>query len=383
MSKRLLRLVVLGSALAAGLAVVAFALAVLLPSLGTLGRTATVNFPVIGPWLVVAGLLAAVVGLVLRGRVVTGVGIVAVLLSGTLVAIFVVSVQRSGGSVNVGQALGRSALGAGRPDARPVVPTSLHVSVYRPGRSPAPILFYVHGGAWISGTPDGNAADLRWFADQGWLVVSAEYRLADAARPTWDLAPADLACALTWTAANAGALGGDASRIVVAGDSAGGNLAINLGYAAATGRARFDCPGPVPKPVAVVAQYPAVDPLSIWAASAPLTGDSDPATTAQIFLRWYLGGTPAEHPDRVAAITSATYISRDAPRTLIISPDDDTLVPPAGVRSFAAAARSAGVPIEVVTVPFANHGFDAIAVHSMGNQAHRSIIMRFLGALPS
>jgi beta-mannosidase len=52
-----------------------------------------------------------------------------------------------------------------------------------------------------------------------------------------------VACALVWTAQNAALLGGDPTRLVVAGDSAGGNLAVNLAYAAALGQAQSGCGG--------------------------------------------------------------------------------------------------------------------------------------------
>lgn len=54
-------------------------------------------------------------------------------------------------------------------------------------------------------------------------------------------------------------MGGDINRLAVLGDSAGGNLAINLAYAAARGDVRADC-ADVPLASAVVVQYPAVDP---------------------------------------------------------------------------------------------------------------------------
>lgn len=108
-----------------------------------------------------------------------------------------------------------------------------------------PVIVYIHGGGFMAGTFTETAADLRWFADQRWLVFSTEYRLFGPEHPTWDRAPEDVACALVWIAKNATRFGGVVSRLALMGDSAGGNLAVNLGYAAAEGRAQH-CGGVPP-----------------------------------------------------------------------------------------------------------------------------------------
>ena len=84
------------------------------------------------------------------------------------------------------------------------------------------------------------------------------------------------------------------------------------------------------------------------------------------------------------AISSATYLSKNAPRTLIIEPELDGLIPPEGVYGFANRARAAGVDVTLIRIPFANHGFDMgglvsflPAANSIGNQS-RSIIQHYL-----
>jgi acetyl esterase/lipase len=113
---------------------------------------------------------------------------------------------------------------------------------------------------------------MRWFADRGYLVVSVDYRLATASQSTWDKARQDVACALTWIHQNAPRYGGDPQRIVVAGDSAGGNLAVNLAYSAALGRALSGCGGQVPIPEAVLVQYPIVAPQDAFDNGYPIRG---------------------------------------------------------------------------------------------------------------
>lgn len=69
------------------------------------------------------------------------------------------------------------------------------------------MILYIHGGGFTIGKSTETAADLRWFADRGWLVVSVEYRLFGPGNPTWDKAPDDVACALA-TYENAARFGG-------------------------------------------------------------------------------------------------------------------------------------------------------------------------------
>jgi dipeptidyl aminopeptidase/acylaminoacyl peptidase len=91
----------------------------------------------------------------------------------------------------------------------------------------------------------------------------------------------------------------------------------------------------------------------------------------------YTGGTPQQFPDRYARVTSAAHISPAAPPTLVILPEADHLVPTAGTYRFVDAARSAGVEVDLVTVPYADHVFDA-RPGSIGQQAYRQLTAKWL-----
>jgi acetyl esterase len=89
---------------------------------------------------------------------------------------------------------------------------------------PQPVVVFFHGGGWVIGSVESHDATVRSLAEQtGAIFVSVEYRLAPESR--FPAAPEDCYAATAWVAANAASLGGDANRIAVAGDSAGGNLA--------------------------------------------------------------------------------------------------------------------------------------------------------------
>jgi acetyl esterase/lipase len=167
-------------------------------------------------------------------------------------------------------------------------------------------------------------------------------------------------------------LRGDIGRLAYLGDSAGGNLAINLAYAAARGDMHTDC-GAVPNGSAVVVQYPAVDPLAIYEHGYPVQGFEP-----RMLVTGYLGGSPHALPDRVRAVSSYTHLHDRAPPTLILAPEKDGLVPTWSVIRFAESARQSGIDVELVRIPFANHVYNQIAANSLGNQARRSITVRFL-----
>lgn len=104
----------------------------------------------------------------------------------------------------------------------------LRLRHYRPSRSPVsavlPVLVYFHGGGWVIGDLDTHDIACRLYANTaGCAVVSVDYRLSPECK--FPGAVEDAIAATRWVHANAGALRIDNSRMAVAGDSAGGNLA--------------------------------------------------------------------------------------------------------------------------------------------------------------
>ena len=99
------------------------------------------------------------------------------------------------------------------------------VRVYTPeGSGPFPVLVFFHGGGFVICDLETHDGTCRSLANvPSCLVVSVDYRLAPEHR--FPAAPEDCYAATCWAAEHAAAHGGDASRLAVAGDSAGGNLA--------------------------------------------------------------------------------------------------------------------------------------------------------------
>jgi acetyl esterase len=100
------------------------------------------------------------------------------------------------------------------------------VRIYRPQTTGAarPMVVYFHGGGWAAGDLDTHDATARYYAAHAdVVVVSVDYR-----QPPEHKFPAavdDSYAAVEWATAHAADIGGDATRVAVAGDSAGGNLA--------------------------------------------------------------------------------------------------------------------------------------------------------------
>lgn len=102
--------------------------------------------------------------------------------------------------------------------------------LYRSANAPAtnaPIVLFFHGGGWVlSGITEEEDSAMALARSSGALIASAAYRQAPEHR--FPAAHDDAFAAYQWLLSNAGSFGGDSRRIAVAGEEAGGNLAINV-----------------------------------------------------------------------------------------------------------------------------------------------------------
>lgn len=116
------------------------------------------------------------------------------------------------------------------------------LDVYRPARTsasagPLPVVLYVHGGGFRILSKDSHWYFGQRFAQAGYLTFVVDYRLAP--RFPFPNGPRDALVAYRWVLENAAAWGGDPARVVVAGESAGANLATGIAIASCT---RLDSP---------------------------------------------------------------------------------------------------------------------------------------------
>lgn len=157
--------------------------------------------------------------------------------------------------------------------------------MYRPATAPGgalPCLIYYHGGGWVIGDLDTHDVLCRELAMLARIaVISVDYRLAPEHR--FPAAVEDAFAALAWIAANGATLGLDVTRLIVGGDSAGGNLAI---VAALEARDRGG-----PKISQQLLIYPATDFSLTQASHRDPTADVPPLTSGAMmwFKDHYLG----------------------------------------------------------------------------------------------
>lgn len=100
--------------------------------------------------------------------------------------------------------------------------------VYTPsGSGPFPVIVYYHGGGWVIASINAYDSSARALTNgAGAIVVSIEYRKGPENK--FPAAHDDAFAAYQWVLANAATFGGDAKRVAVVGESAGGNLAANV-----------------------------------------------------------------------------------------------------------------------------------------------------------
>jgi len=367
------------------------AVLIVLPALGVVG-TFLHGVPYVGlatayvlgylPWLLVVAGLGGALALFSwtrrRGRIAAALVVVSLLtiVGGSVVtARMTAAVEHAGADIDLAKTFGVGQPKSARPDAEATYSSfdgePLQLSIYAPAGSSldsrAPVLVFIHGGGWIGGDRSANSDDLRWFADKGWLAISVDYALSSDNRHLWDVTQGQIGCALAWLADNVERYGGDASRLSLSGDSAGGNLAINAGFMAAGGTLTSSCGGRIPTVAAVSALYPAVDPAGVYDNPDPVLGGH-----ARDMVGAYTGGSPRDYPERYEVIGARAHIDADGPPTLMILAGGDHLVPNDGAYEFADLARAAGVEVELVTVPYADHAFDA-RPGSIGEQAYRQL----------
>jgi acetyl esterase len=346
---------------------------------------ATAYVPWYLPWLmmaaVVGGALAVIHWRVRGSRIGVALAVAAALaLAGAAVidARMIAAVEHAGADIRLIDTFGVGAPKYAAPDEEATYGSfqgkPLRLGVYRPRESAsrAPVLVYIHGGGWVAGDLTSRSTALRWFAERGWLVISIDYTLSSADSHLWNVTQDQIGCALGWVVANAPRYGGDPARLSVSGHSAGGNLAINTAYLAASGRLRSSCGGTMPTVAAVSAMYPVVDPAGFYDNPDPAVGNA-----SRDMVGAYIGGSPQRFPDRYARISSESHITEAAPATLIVVGEADHLVPVVGTYRFVDRAKAAGVDVELVTVPYADHVFDDRG-GSIGEQAYRQLTARWL-----
>ena len=221
----------------------------------------------------------------------------------------------------------------------------LIVDVFRPADTSGlvPAILFLPGGSWFTANRGGLKDRFGIpIAEKGYICVLGEYRVA--AEALWPAQIQDVKSTIRWMRTNSSELGIDQSKIIVAGKSAGGHLALMAGLA--TDVAEFEgsagITGVSSAVTATVGIAPVLD--MFWA-----VGQSD--------LAPFLGKAPT--PEVIKSARPVEYVRGDRPPTLLIHGTSDSRVHHSMTVSMYQKLEQAGVPSDLHLYAGQDHSFDA------------------------
>ncbi|MBT2565898.1 alpha/beta hydrolase [Arthrobacter sp. ISL-85] len=246
---------------------------------------------------------------------------------------------------------------------------ALKLDLYRPDSpQPAPVLIYLHGGAWITGLRDETPERLHNLAAHGIAVASIDYDFVhDAAFPAQ---LNNIKDALAWVEANAGEYNLDPQRIALGGASAGGYLATISGLLLTETGPSGDT-GAATSIGAIVALFTNFDLTSARPKPVPGSGFTVPAFITNSTVPAYFGGTPPTparrqallagvpedelNDDILANLSPIDRLHANTPPLLIMHGTADGVAPVAQSINFHDRAQRMGLQAELRLLEGANH----------------------------
>ena len=209
---------------------------------------------------------------------------------------------------------------------------------------PFPALLAIHGG----GADKRDLTKLAlYFADLGYVVVSINHRTMP--QNKYPAQVQDVFCALAWMHANADAYNIDPGRIVALGHSSGGTFAATLGMVDDPARFLQGCPHSLPETDWVQGVVAFTGIFDYESAASHSSG-------LRSYIDSYLDGEHSAVPETWAEASPVTWVDGSDPPTLLIHGEADTNIPPVESSNFAAALQAAGVKVELLLIPGADHG---------------------------
>ena len=238
----------------------------------------------------------------------------------------------------------------------------LLVRTYTPidAQGKLPVVVYYHGGGWVIADLDAYEPSAKALAQKAnAVVVSVAYRLAP--EHTYPAAHEDAFAAYEWVTKNAGQINGDPKRIAIAGESAGGNMAITTALLAAERG--------VAKPVHVVSVYPVAD-GDVQSASYDKYAQAKPLNRP--FMEWFFNTYTPDWENGSADYPLINLVDRDdlgeLPPTTIINAEIDPLA--AEGEMLAQKIEQAGGTVMHKSYPGVTHEF--FGMHAVLEQAEEA-----------
>jgi acetyl esterase/lipase len=208
-----------------------------------------------------------------------------------------------------------------------------------PGQA-APCIVVIHGGGWDSGNREQLAGFNHGLARLGYAVAAIDYRLAP--NFIWPAQREDTLAALAYLKAHALELGVDATRLVLFGRSAGGQIASAVGYGANDPAIR-----------GVVSFYAPHDMFFAYTYAV-----EDDLLKSPNLMRQYLGGPPAAAKANYESASGHQKVQVGSPPTLLVHGTIDTLVWYRHSERLTARLAAARVPQLYLELPWATHAFE-------------------------
>lgn len=226
------------------------------------------------------------------------------------------------------------------------------LDLYLPENSaaPRPLIIWVHGGGWQSGSKEGCPPLHAGYVQRGYAVASINYRLSGHA--VFPAQIEDCKAAIRWLRAHASEYSLDPMRFGVWGSSAGGHLVALLGT---SGEVKAWDVGAYldqsSKVQAVCDYYGPTD----FAAFVTTQGYESHATATSPEAK-LIGGKVLDNPDKVSRLNPITYITPDDPPFLILHGDRDPTVPMNQSELLFKALRQKEVSAHLHIIHSAGHG---------------------------
>lgn len=219
-----------------------------------------------------------------------------------------------------------------------------------PGRARPPLIVYVHGGAWRSGSKSG--VPIVALLGRGFAIASVDYRLTPVA--PFPANVHDLKAAIRYLRARADTHGYDPRRFAIAGSSAGGHLAALVGVT--NGHQELegtlgDFRATSSDVQAIVSFYGASNLATILAQSTP-HGLSVRVPALQALL----GGQPTDQPELTRLASPVHHVDPRDPPLLLLHGDQDPQMPINQSLELQGRYEAAGRPVKFIAVHGAAHG---------------------------
>lgn len=228
---------------------------------------------------------------------------------------------------------------------------SLKLDLYRPeGRGGGPLVIWVHGGAWRSGSK--NDVPIRALVEQGFAVASIDYRLSPVA--PFPAQIHDIKAAIRFEREEFPTLSTKKQFIAIAGSSAGGHLAALVGVT----NGFKELEGEVGN---YRRQSSNVDAIVVFYGASNLTTILAQSTPHGVNMRTpalelLLGGQPDSKPDLARLASPVFHVDKDDPPLLWYHGDQDPQMPVNQALEMMGAYKKQGLPVTFEPVHGGGHG---------------------------